>query len=84
MTTISQLCERADVVYRATVSKERAIIVYFGEENFRARDVDAVGVPVKDVQSPKAALRALEALAYSFHDHIARHCLCGKGYFFAA
>jgi hypothetical protein len=57
--------------------------VYFGRQQIRTQQADAVGVPVRDLESPEAALRALEALAHSFHDHAARACVCGRGFFVA-
>ena len=80
-TTVSKLCKIAGVPYRATVANERPVIVRYGREQCRARHVDVVGVRVRDLDSRVAALRALEALAFSFFDHAARHCVCHRGYF---
>jgi hypothetical protein len=79
-TTLAELCERADVVLRYT-GASRPILLYHGDGQYRARGLNIVGVPVADLASPEAALRALEALAYSFHDHGARACVCHQGLF---
>ncbi len=79
-TTLAELCERADVVLRYT-GESRPILLYHGDGQYRARGLNIVGVPVVDLASPEAAMRALEALAFSFHDHGARACVCHQGLF---
>ncbi len=79
-TNLAQLCQQAEVRLRATVPP-RVLRIYTGTKQIRTPDVDIIGVPVEDLESREAALRALEALAHSFHDHSARVCVCGRGLF---
>jgi len=79
-TTLADLCKEAKIPLRAT-APPRSIYVYCGTQQVRTPDIDFVGVPTKRLRGPTAALRALEALAHSFHDHAARHCVCGCGLF---
>jgi hypothetical protein len=79
-TTLAELCNRADVTLRYT-GDSREILLHHGVGQYRARGLNIVGVPVADLASPEAALRALEALAYSFLDHGARACVCHQGLF---
>jgi hypothetical protein len=81
-TTLAALCGQAGIPLRAT-APPRAYLVYTGAAQIRGPDADALGVPTVDLDSPETALRALEALAHSFHDHAARACVCGRGYFVA-
>jgi len=78
-TTLARLCKRAGIRLRATVP-HRDIVVYRGHRQVRTPHFDLVGVPVNP-RSPEGALRALEALAHSFHDHAARTCVCGRSLF---
>lgn len=75
-TSLEALCLQAGVALRAT-TPARAIIIHFGRQQVRTPHVDVVGVPVRDLTTREAALRALEALAHSFHDHAARACSRG-------
>jgi hypothetical protein len=75
---VSDLCRRAGVVNRSTY--DRPIYVYRGTRKIHTLAFDIVGVPVSP-RSREGALRALESLAYSFHEHHARHCIIGRGYF---
>lgn len=78
--TLAELCERAGLRLRYT-GQSRPILVYHGEGQYRARGMNIVGVCVADLASEEAAVRALEALAYSFHDVGARACVCHQGLF---
>lgn len=80
-TDVSSLCRQAKVVLRATTSLPRRVFIYSGSQQFSTPDADYVGVPVKKLTGRVAALRALEALAHSFHDHAARTCVCGRDLF---
>lgn len=80
VTDLEQLCVQAQIRLRATAPR-RCITIYSGQQQIRSPNIDYVGVPVSDLQSQDAALRALEALAHSFHDHAARACICGRGLF---
>lgn len=80
-TDLRRLCEQAGVPLRAT-APPRTLLVYTGSRQIRTPAVDIVGVPTRDLTSPEAALRALEALAHSFHDHAARACVCHQGLFY--
>lgn len=75
---ISGLCRRAKIPVRSTY--HRSIYVYRGTKKIRTPYFDIVGVPVAP-RSRIGALRALEALAYRFKEHHARHCVIGRGYF---
>lgn len=79
-TTVPSLCRRAGIPVRATV--DRPVYVYRGRKKIRTPAFDLVGVPVAP-RSREGAMRALEKLAYSFFDHCARYCVCGRGYFVA-
>lgn len=79
-TTLAELCAQAGIPCPVTVPPRR-ILMYHGTRQLSSEFADAVGVPVTDLTTPEAALRALEALAFSLHDHAARHCVCGRGYF---
>jgi len=79
-TTLAKLCKQAGIPLRFTGPK-RKILLYRGRKQIRTRTADAVGVPVGDLASPLAALRALEVLAYSFLDHGARACVVQRGLF---
>lgn len=79
-TSLRELCVQAGILVRATVPK-RDIFVYTGTAQYRTPHADYVGVPVKRLTGPVAALRALEALAHSFHDHAARACVCKRNLF---
>jgi hypothetical protein len=79
-TTLGALCHQAGITLRATVP-HRTIFVVSGQKQIRTPHADIVSVPVSDLDSPEAALRALEALAHSFHDHGARACVCKRGLF---
>ena len=81
-TDLPRLFEQAGVELRAE-TPDRQIIVYHGSKQLRSVSTDAVGVPVRDLMSQEAALRALEALAFSFHDHAVRFSICGRGLFCA-
>lgn len=80
ITDLADLCQRAGISLRATVPT-RTIYVRSHSEQIRTPSADVVGVPESDLQGRRAALRALEALAHSFHDHGARACVCGRGLF---
>jgi hypothetical protein len=80
VTDLARLCRQARVLLRATVPSRR-VVVYTGRRQVRTPSADYVGVPVKELNGREAALRALEALAHSFHDHAARACICGRGLF---
>lgn len=56
-------------------------MIYYGQKQIRTPDVDYVGVPVNDLRSREAALRALDALAHRFHHHAARASVCKRGLF---
>jgi hypothetical protein len=79
-TTLAQLCRQAKIRLRATVP-ERTLYVVTADQQIRTPTADIIGVPTTDLDSPEAALRALEALAHSFFDHAARACVCGRGLF---
>lgn len=81
-TTLAKLFRQAGITLRATVPS-RKILVYYGRRQIRTNRVDAVGVPTRNLDGRMAAIRALEALAYSFHDHAVRHSVCGRGLFVA-
>lgn len=80
VTDLADLCERAGIPLRATVPP-RTIYVRSHTEQIRTPSADVIGVPESVLYSRRAALRALEALAHSFHDHGARACVCGRGLF---
>jgi hypothetical protein len=77
-TSVPALCRRAGIPVRATVDRE--IFIYRGRRKIRTPLYDLIGVPASP-RSRVGALRALESLAYSFFDHAARHCVCGRGLF---
>lgn len=79
-TSFEELCEQAGVPCRATVPPRR-ILMYYGTKQLSANKADAVGVSVKNLNTPEAALRGLEALAHGFMHNAARHCVCDRGYF---
>jgi hypothetical protein len=79
-TSVPDLCRRAGIPVRATVARE--IYIYRGRRKIRTPLYDLIGVPASP-RSRDGALRALESLAYSFFDHFARYCVCGRGLFFA-
>lgn len=79
-TDLRSLCKQAGIPLRATVPRRKILVVY-GKKQIKTPKFDIVGVPVRDLDSPEAALRALEALAYSFFDHGARACVCHRGLF---
>ena len=81
-TTLPDLCEQAGIPLRYE-GPARRILLYRGRKQIRTQNADAVGVPVRDLQSHVAALRALEVLAYSFLDHGARACVCHRGLYSA-
>lgn len=81
-TSLEKLCKQAEIPLCVT-APPRKLLVYFGSEQIRTKDFDLIGIPVNDLTSKEAAFRALEALAHSFHDHVARACVCGKGYFYS-
>ncbi len=76
LTSLSGLCAQAGIPLKAT-APYRPVVVRHSVEQLRMPGADVVGVPVEDVASPEAAIRALEALAHSFHDHAARACVRG-------
>lgn len=78
-TNVSDLCRRAGIPVRATVTRD--VFIYSGRRKVRTPDYDLVGVA--SPRSRVGALRALESLAHSFFDHAARHCVCGRGLFIA-
>jgi len=82
-TSVSDLCRRAKIPVRATV--DRDVYIYRSQRRRKVRTplFDLVGVPASP-RSREGALRALESLAYSFFDHFARYCVCGRGYFTAS
>jgi predicted RNase H-like HicB family nuclease len=77
-TNVTDLCRRARIPILATV--DRHVYVYRGRRKIRTLAFDLVGVPVSP-RSRMGALRALESLAYKFHDHFARYCVVGRRYF---
>jgi DNA-binding transcriptional regulator YiaG len=79
-TSLVELCEQAGIPLRYE-GPARQILVYRGRKSMRTPAGDAVGVPVDDLTSPLAALRALEVLAYSFFDYGARACVTHRGLF---
>lgn len=79
-TDLAGLCEQAGVRLRVTAPRTPTY-VYQGEQSLRLPDALVVAVPEADLSSWRAALRALEVLAHGFHDHAARTCVCGRGYF---
>ena len=81
-TTLPDLVACAGLPLRATVP-DRRICVYVGTAQIRTSDSDIVGIPDLPLGQAEAALRALEALAYSFHHHGARACVYGRGIFYA-
>ena len=76
--TVGALCRRAKIPVRAT--SDRPIYVRRGRVSYRTPGYDVVAVPA-DPRGAEGALRALEVLAHGFHDPLARHCVCGRGYF---
>lgn len=79
-TNVPDLCRRAGIPVLATVDRE--VYVYRGRRKIRTPLYDLIGVPVGP-RSRIGALRALESLAFSFFDHFARYCVCGRGLFCA-
>jgi len=62
---------------------DRRILILGGDECFRVVDdpsILVVGIPNWS-RTPSDALRALEVLAYGFHDYCARESVCGRGLF---
>ena len=78
-TSVPDLCHRAGIPVRASVDRE--VYIYRGRRKIRTPLYDLIGVP--GARSREGALRALESLAYSFFDHFARYCVCGRGLFVA-
>lgn len=80
-TTLPALCKRVGIACRFSGPQKR-ILLFPGSQQIRTLTVDGVGVPDGlDLAGPVAALRALEALAYSFLSHGARACVANQGLF---
>lgn len=79
-TTVPDLCRRAGISVQATT--DRPIVVVRGRRSIHTPALDLVAVSCSP-RSAEGALRALEILAHGFHDHCARYCVCGRGYFSA-
>ena len=81
--TYQDLCRRAGVRCRISGEDLRRTIVLArqGESVRIVGNPDTLRVVANESNAEKQALRALEVLAYGFHDYAAREAVCGRGYF---
>jgi hypothetical protein len=76
--TVTSLCKQAGIPVNATTV--RPVYIYLGKQKIRTPECDLVGIS-ENPRSRVGALRALEALAFSFFDPCARFCVCKRGFF---
>ncbi len=81
--TLEDLCTVARIAMRVTGGPREAIVLHAGKDHYREPGYYYVGVGKPWRATRVQALRALEVLAYGFHDYAARECVCHRGLFVA-
>lgn len=80
-TSLSELCERAEIPLRVTGGQNHEIVLHEGEAHFSIPGTYYVGVGALKLPTRVRALQILEILAHGFHDYAARECVCNQGLF---
>jgi hypothetical protein len=74
--TLRELCDVAQIQCRVSGGYQLPILLCRGSAHFHGHERYYVGVGDEWRPTRVRALRALEALAHSFHDYAARECVC--------
>jgi hypothetical protein len=85
-TDVESLCRRAGIRYRVTGGRQPLVAFWNGPTHGYtvtpdSRRLYVIGRASLPRDDQERALRALEILAYGFHDYAARESVCGKDYF---